>query len=349
MTAGAPGALLSMVTEAVGIYGTAPTCYLSALARMDGFTLDMLDRAIEEDRTLVRARTMRYSVYTLPHDLLVVAVTAARRKGLQFTKHHLKVLGDAYPGLAAAVEDALTDGPLSSPEIRERVDPDGRLKGNFNLLLGRMGAESRIVRATSPGGWRSDRHTYALWENWLPDVDPYGMDEAEARRRLAETYVAAYGPVELDDLYWWTGWTKTEAREAADGLDLDAEGAAPKRLDGLRLLPVWDVLMVAYRNRDRLFDPEHDRFIYDARGNATSVVLDHGRVVGIWDLGREDDPLDIRVAPLGRWPERRWDEVEAQAHRIAEMIGADEVGVTRVAEPVDLQAAPLNRFLAPLS
>lgn len=344
-----PEALLATVTEAVGIYGTAPTCYLSALARLDGFTLDTLDRAIEEDRSLVRARTMRYSVYTLPHELLVPAVTAARRKALQHTKHHLKVLGDAYPSLAETVEALLGDGPLTTSEVRERVDPGGKLKGNVNLLLARMAAESRIVRATSGGGWRSDRHAYARWSDWLPDLDPFALDAADARHTMAAAYVAAYGPVELDDLYWWTGWTKAEAREAADGLDLEGEGVAAKRLDGIRLLPVWDVLMVAYRNRERLFDPEHDRFIYDARGNATSVVLDGGRVVGTWDLGRDDDPLSIRVAPLGSWPGRRWDDVEAQAARIAGMIGADVVEITRVDEPVDLQAAPLNTFLAPLS
>lgn len=341
--------LLPMVTEAVGIYGTAPTCYLSALARMDGFTMDALDRAIEEDRSLVRARTMRYSVYTLPHELLVPAVTAARRKGLQFTTHHLKVLGDAYGALADAVEDALADGPLTSLEIRERVDPDRELKGKFSLLLGRMGAESRIVRATSGGGWRSDGHSYARWADWLPELDPFGMDEAHARRIIAEAYVAAYGPVELDDLYWWTGWTKAEAREAADGLDLGAAGVATERLGGVRLLPVWDVLMVAYRNRDRLLDPEHARFIYDARGNATSVVLDGGRVAGVWDLGKDDDPLAIRVAPLDNWPQRRWDDVEAQADRIAAMIGAAQVGIMRMDGPVDLQAAPRNTFMAPLS
>lgn len=346
---GARSDLLSMVDRSVGLYGTAPTCYLSGLARLPGFAIEEFDRAVEVDRSLVRVRAMRYSVHVFPRDLLVVALGATRPENLESVERRARRLGDAYPGLAAKVEAALGDGPLPAADIRSRVDPDRDLGSDFSLLLGRMRAESRVVRATSTGGWRSNRHTYALWEDWLPDVDPYAMEPEETRSALAERYVAAYGPVELDDLAWWAGWRKTDARAAADGLDLRAEGDAARLLEGVRLLPVWDVLMVAYRHRDRLLDPEHARFIYDRFGNATSVVLDGGRVAGVWDLGRADDPLSLRVAPLERWPERRWDEVEAEAGRIGEMIGAGSVEIVRAGGPVDLVGAPRNRFLSPLS
>jgi hypothetical protein len=318
---------------------------------MTGFEIDALDRAIEIDRSLVRVRAMRHSVYTFPHDQLVVALTATRREGVQMMKSASRSVGDAYFELATAVESALADaeGPLPSAEIREKVDSDKKFGGRFSLILARMAVECRVVRATNTGGWRSNRLTYARWADWLPDLDPFVLEEDDARRQLAEIYVSAYGPVELEDLRWWTGWTKTNALAAADELDLGMAGSAMRQLEGVRLLPVWDVLMVAYRNRDRLFDPEHARFIYDRMGNATSVVLDEGRVVGVWDLGRTDDPLMIQVAPLDQWPSRRWDKVEEQAQRIGEMIGASTVEVARIDEPVDLSEAPRNRFLSPLS
>lgn len=107
--------------------------------------------------------------------------------------------------------------------------------------------------------------------------------------------------------------------------------------------------MVAYRNRDRLLDPDAARFVYDGFGNATSVVVDDGRVVGIWDLGRSDDPLNLKVAPLADWPKKRWEFVQEQAERIRKMIGAGKVTVERISEPTDLVEAPRNRFLSPLS
>ena len=64
----------------VGIYGVAPTCHLSALARMDDYRLTYLDRGLEEDRSLVRVRAMRGSVHILPYKVLEVALAATRRQ-----------------------------------------------------------------------------------------------------------------------------------------------------------------------------------------------------------------------------------------------------------------------------
>lgn len=341
-------ALLSMVGGSVGIYGSAPTCHLSALARLDDYALADLDRAVEEDRELVRVRAMRYSVYTLPRDLLVIAL-AARRPETERTFRTRSKSVDGYEGYARRVEEALAEGPLPTAEIREHADPDGELGSRFSLVIARMAAECRLVRATTTGSWRSNRLTYARWDRWLPDVDPWSLEPEEARPLLVERYVAAYGPVGEEDVAWWAGWTRRDTREAVDPVDLSTQGDALELLEGTRLLPVWDVLMVAYRHRERLLEPEHERFIYDDRGNATSVVLADGRVVGIWDLGSEDDPLTIRVAPLGTWSERRWGDVGVQAHRIGSMVGASDVRVERVETPVDLHEAKRNRFLSPLS
>ena len=53
-----PGAsrLLEVVRGSVGIYGVAPTCHLSSLARMDGYRLVHLDQALGVDRSLARVR-----------------------------------------------------------------------------------------------------------------------------------------------------------------------------------------------------------------------------------------------------------------------------------------------------
>jgi hypothetical protein len=54
--------------------------------------------------------------------------------------------------------------------------------------------------------------------------------------------------------------------------------------DGVRLLPVWDAYLMAYRERERYLLPEHAGFVYDRVGNATSVLLINGRVGGVWDM-----------------------------------------------------------------
>lgn len=341
------GTLLRAVDQSVGVYGTAPTCFLSALARVPDLTLDGFNDAIS-DRKLVRIRAMRYSVYTLSADLLPIVAAATKRLTRKMNPYR-KRLGDRYEGLADRLEAALSDGPLAAADIRSRIDPDGELGELFSVFIGMAAADYRIVRTITTGSWRSDRYLYARWRDWLPDVDPESIDPSDAMRLLLESYVAAYGPVTLDDVRWWTGWNKAETLEVAEGIDLSQSGTALADLDGLRLLPVWDVLLVAYRNRERFLDPGYSPLVYDRFGNATSVVFDRGEVVGQWDLGPTDNPLQIKVAPFSDWPETRWDAVREQAARIARLLGTEDLEVRRVDEPVDLLDSSRNRFLAPLS
>jgi len=339
--------LVSVVDEAVGVYGTAPTCFLSALARYPDFTIEEFNRAIAK-RQLVRIRAMRYSVHTFPVELLQVAA-AATRTLVRKTNSYRKRVEDQYEELVERIEASLARGPLPAVRIRAQVDPERELGEGFNVLLGMAAAQFRIVRATTTGTWRSDRFLYARWSDWLPHTNPDDLSDLEARQELIRRYVDAYGPVGVDDVKWWTGWKKSETVEAIAGLDLGRKGCAMNRLDGVRLLPVWDVLMVAYRNRDRLYDPSYAPLIHDRFGNATSIVMDGGKVVGQWDLGSSDDPLLIKVAPFTRWPKRRWSAVEEQAGRIAKLIGSSSLEVVPVDEPVDLLDSSRNRFLSPLS
>jgi hypothetical protein len=287
--------LLQVVDDAVGVYGTAPTCYLSALARLPDFTIEEFDEAIGQAE-LVRIRAMRYAAHTFSSQLLPVAAAATRTLARKTDTYRRQIGGD-YDRLAAEIEQAVAAKPLAGSDIRTLVDPERELGELFNLLLGMMAAEFRIVRTNTTGSWRSDRYLYARWKDWFSETDPSEIDEAAARRELVRRYVAAYGPVDVGDVKWWTGWTKAETLEAVDGIDLAAEGDAVAALDGVRLLPVWDTATVAYHNRTGLYDPGYSPLIYDRFGNATSVVLDSGSVVGQWDLGSNDDPLVIKLRP----------------------------------------------------
>lgn len=340
--------VLSALTTSIGVYSNSPTSYLSTLARVPGFRRSDLNGAVEE-RTLVRRGAMRGSVHLLPRAIVPEAVPANLDKRERSLGPVVRsAVGDDYESIAAAIEPALAGRQLTSPEIRAAVGVTTDIGVGLTYVLGMMRLQCRIVATSAAGGWRSNKLRYALWSDWLPDLDPFALAPEEARRRLVARYAAAYGPVTLDDVAWWAGWTKTQTKAAVEEVDLSGAGAAMAQLEGVRLLPVWDMLMVGYRVRDRLFDAEMARYIYDADGNATSVVLVEGRVVGVWELGKSDDPLALLVAPFGEWPKAVWRGVEEQADRIRELLAASSVTIATV-DPVDLVAAPRNKFLSPLS
>ena len=179
-----------------------------------------------------------------------------------------------------------------------------------------MCAEARLIRARVRGGWKSQLYEYARLDRWLPGLDMQEISPDEGRAALAAKYFDCYGPATEDDFTWWSGFTKAEAKAALaglaasqeklvtvqiDGVDhlmlarhLDGLCACPPELpQGVRLLPVWDAYLMAYKNRNRYLLPEWYGYVYDNVGNATNTVLLNGIIGGVWDI-REEKPL----APL---------------------------------------------------
>ena len=104
--------LLSVIERSVGVYGTAPTCYLSALARVPDLTIEQFDSDVASGG-LVRIRAMRYSVHTLSVGLLPV-VGAATRSLTRKSNARRRPVEDMYESVAGAIDAALAPGPHHS-------------------------------------------------------------------------------------------------------------------------------------------------------------------------------------------------------------------------------------------
>ncbi len=65
-------AVADAVVATAGIYGTAPTCYLSTAARAANFRLADLDALLYDKRSLIRLRCMRGMAYIEPVELVSV-------------------------------------------------------------------------------------------------------------------------------------------------------------------------------------------------------------------------------------------------------------------------------------
>ena len=79
-------------------------------------------------------------------------------------------------------------------------------------MLFLLSTEGRIARARPLGTWLSSQYRWVPMADWigaLPD-----LDEAEARAELVRRWLLAYGPGTVDDLAWWTKWTKANVRAA---------------------------------------------------------------------------------------------------------------------------------------
>jgi hypothetical protein len=365
----APRAVLD---DLMGIYATAPTCYLSWLVRDPAFHFSDLDRILYEERRAARIRAMRYSTFIVTGRLLPAVHQATKAQALANRWKLGKLAGITeaqYEELAQTIEGLLAAKNLTASEIKKALPEEmSGMEEALNYVIPFMNAEGRLVRAKARGGWKSDLFEYARFDRWMPAVNLNEISPGAACVVLAREYFDGYGPATSGDFRWWSGLPKAEAQMAVTALEgelvpVEIEGVdhwmlaakmerlreCPARLpQGIRLLPVWDAYLMAYRDRQRYLPKKWVEYVYDKAGNATSTILLNGTVGGVWDIQEEKKTLIVKIAFFEKAEPVALNELETWLTRLAEGTGHESAFVVQCEAPLRVTEGPRNRFLSPL-
>jgi len=157
------------------------------------------------------------------------------------------------------------------------------------------------------GPHRGKQPTFTLLDEWIPP--PPVRDRDDALRELATRYFTSHGPATLADFAWWTGLAVADARRAVALASLDELAvagtahywvASRRRTAGPRvhLLPPYDELTVAYRDRSAVLDPAHAEATRN--GIFSPVIVVDGRIAGTWTRQLARDRIVVRASLLRR-------------------------------------------------
>ncbi len=357
----------------VGYHATDPgSVYLQARARTRDMSPVTLERALYEDRSLVRMIGMRRTLFAVPTELApVVNAAASRAIAARERTRLLAMLGDS--GIAAdpeawletveaATVDALRshDGPLAAAELsaevaglHERISfgEGRRWVGTMSVatrLLMLLAMEGRIMRGRPRGTWISGQYRWAPTDRWLGGDLPQ-LPTHDAQRELVRHWLRAFGPGTERDVAWWTGLTLGAIRRAVAGLeavtvDLDdgstglvlADDLDPEPPGGpwIALLPALDATTMGWSARDWYLGP-HGRALFDTNGNAGPTVWVDGRVVGGWSQRRSGEVLVRLLEDAGREAHAA---IEGEAAALGAWVGPVRV-VPRFRTPLEQELA----------
>ncbi|WP_436770759.1 winged helix DNA-binding domain-containing protein [Yinghuangia sp. YIM S09857] len=236
----------------VALHSTDPaTVFLSVAARSTASPAD-IEKALYDERSLVRMFGMRRTVFVLPaalapvvHSSTTAAVAAKERKemlklgfgadagtstgkgsGQKVTAAwldeveasvvaHLTTLTDATGAELAELEPRLRAAVVYGVGTKWETEQTASSR-----LLRKLSMDGVIVRGRPRGTWTSSQYRWAAAE---PHPD---LPVAEARADLVRAWLAAFGPGTEADIKWWTGWTLTGVRAALTSL-----AAVPVSLD----------------------------------------------------------------------------------------------------------------------
>jgi hypothetical protein len=345
--------VVAAAASVVALHGTDPgSTFLAAWARADGIGVSDVERALYDDRTLVRVMAMRRTVFVAPTPDVPVLVAGAgddvardeRRKlvGLLATagiadpaawldeveQAALAVfaeLGDVTPADLVAADERLARTIVLSPGTRNEATV--RIASRILTVLA---AEGTIVRGRPKGSWTSMQFRWSALDRWAPSAAVV-MDPLEAEATLARKWLARFGPATEADLTWWTKWTKTRTRRAlaaAGAIEVDLGGvvglALPDDLEPTApvepwgaLLPALDPTTMGWKGRDWYLG-DHGPVLFDINGNAGPTVWWDGRIVGGW---AHQPTGEITMSLLDDVGADATSALEARAEQLAQQIG----------------------------
>ena len=344
-----PGtSILDVGTALVGLHATNPTTpYLTLRPRLAAFERNDLDDVMWQSWRTARVRAMRNTMFVLPLELVEIAWAATAHLSDAFAARWLRDAGltpATFDRYAELIERELAEGALTVRQIRARLGLDREI--DVPGIVGRMCELGILVGGASPRSWRSPVRAYHRWQDVLPDVHLDRYEEEEAITELVRRYIATYGPVTVNDVSWWTGFTMERTRLALAALDselttvsvdgwpgplvlLGDPSDADETDDRISAIPVLDPYVQGYKDRERFLADGRHEYVYDGGGNATATILVDGFIVGVWQA--IDQPPTVRYHVFDDQAEAAIHEIEAELADAGALVCEAPVDVNRVA------------------
>ena len=347
--------------DLVGLHATDPaSIFLGVRARTAGVAAADVERALYDDRTVLRMLAMRRTMFVVPRQLApllqhgctdAVAANEVKRLAAQ-----LEIDGVAADGarwiaevgeqtlaaLEARGDAAASELTKAVPALQSRIHlAPGKSYGGWtnvtNRVLTVLAAQGRIARGRPRGSWVGTQYRWAPMAAWLGGEAPAPIALPEARAEIVRRWLHAFGPGTEGDLKWWTGWNLGDTRRAVAANDvvevgLDGGGtgyllaadeapvARPK--PWVALLPALDSTAMGWQQRDWYLGP-HKAALFDANGNVGPTIWSDGRIVGGWTQ-RKDGTVVTRL--LEEVSKAKVAAIEREARALEAWVG--EVRIT---------------------
>ena len=295
-----------------------------------------IEKAIA-DKTIVRTWPMRGTLhFVAPEDIhwmlklltpriIARAATNYKQAGLDdkiFAKSK-KLLVNALQGgkqfTRAEMYEILERGKISTVGLRGLH------------ILGYVAQQGLICF----GARKGKQQTFALLDEWLPQVKTLTNDEALAE--LAKRYFTSHGPATIQDFAWWSGLTVTEAKKGLEMVSShfnkeviqDQTYWMPNdmpviktKLQAVYLLPDFDEYLVGYRDRSAAVDAKYIKQIIGAAGNGifSPVIVINEKVAGTWKRTLKKDIVAVEVNSFMPLSERQINAIKIKAKQYGKFL-----------------------------
>ncbi|MCC6167461.1 MAG: AlkZ family DNA glycosylase [Caldilineaceae bacterium] len=324
--------------------------YIGLLARMEGLSASDIDRALLDERVLIRTWAMRQTVHLLPSDEFPSYMAALNPV---YLRHHQTLIRkgldeQTIEKAVDAAQEELASGPLTRKELIDRI-PSVLIKKVLELpypwndLLG-LFKDPYALGKFCFGPPHGQETTFVRVDKWLPSL-PHAPAPHKAEEHLLQRYLCSFGPATISDFAHWSGFTesyaqtilsriKNRASEVSVGStkmlihesDLD-DLRRPTFSPPVRLLPSFDAYLLGYQDKSPLLDKEHYQAVFRKSAQVARTIIEDGRVTATWSGHRKGKTLMVHVAPFGSLSRSGTDGITIEADTLARFLGMQKAEV----------------------
>jgi len=327
---------------------------LTLWARVEKLDRAAVQRALWQDRMLVKTWAMRGTLHLLPSSELPLWTTAlqtssrflrpkAWKKYFGITMEELdrvtEAIGSALDGRALTREELAREVGkiIGSPGIGKKL-----AESSWGTMLRPAAFSGRLCFAPSVG----QRVRFTHPDSWLNGAGARSadtkLDADQAAAAVTRRFLAAYGPATYHDLArWWNGGGVVIARKwiAALGddvapVDLAGEPAWMLATDArrfrelppicsVRLLPGFDQYVVCSScHTYHLLPGDLRSRVFRPQGWISPVLLVNGMMQGIWRHEIKGSRVQVTIEPFVKQPAWVRSAANEEAERLAAFLGA---------------------------
>ena len=295
------------------------------------------DGAVEKAMTtgaILRTHVLRPTWhFVLPQDIRwMLSLTAPRINAGNAAMYKKQEVTDAIFNKSFDVFIKTMQGgkQLTRAEIVSALHETDIATDDLRLTILLMKAE--LEQLICSGARQGKQFTYALLDERAPMTPAIDRDEAVAR--LVLRYFTSHGPATINDFVHWSGLTVADAKTGIEinkgrlsniiiegisyWMDTDVDFNTAKQ-KGAYLLPVYDELIIAYKNRDAMV-PARFR---DKMGAITffPTIMVNNQVVGNWSRNMGKKNIDIELKLFNKLNKTQKQSVESAIQRFKKFNG----------------------------
>ncbi|MCD0469307.1 winged helix DNA-binding domain-containing protein [Flavobacterium sp. JAS] len=279
-----------------------------------GSRCDSSEKEIEEainSAKIIRTHILRPTWHFVASDDIYWMLDLSAPQVKRFTASAGKKYGydeKKFDQVNTKIEKLLTgNNHLTRDEIMQELNIKKSSSEDFLSAAIMMNAE--LDGLVCNGKMKGKQITYALLEERV-SKPKFKLTKEEALSKLAKRYFESHGPATLTDFSWWSGFPPTTCKLAINAMELQLNSIEIENQtywfgnniikdsdfrESVHFLPAFDEILISYKTREASILSEHQSKAFTNNGIFKPIILENGKVIGIWKRTIKKDHAKIET------------------------------------------------------